>query len=801
MPPLGLVLDRSRWALVPPADQPVVARINGWLARIAWFALAGAAFGLILVPVHPDGERDTAAVALIATIAGLATVLLGRLATAALAWPQRRTATGVLLVSLVLWAIGASILTVAPDSGLGRFPAPGENLFLGAYALLVMFLMLDSTGRGRVDVAAATEAAVIVGGAICVAGTVLLSPAAARIHGEGIGPLLALLYPLIDLLLASAVLADLLLHRRGWSRQSVGLLLGFSLLAGSDSAFGWDVSGGSFDFGVVPILGYAVGLTLIVQGACGPRPEVPARSGRYPVVLPFMAALVAVEVLAFSPPGVRYLYLVVPAVVTLLAAGARLTLALREAQGATEAYRLSLTDDLTELPNRRALMARVHAEAPPGTPMTLLLLDLDRFKDVNDTLGHIAGDHVLQQLSERLRDHLGDVLVARLGGDEFAIVMESGDEDAALQAAARIGELVAQPLEVYGHTFIMHSSVGVAISHHQDTRADLLRRADVAMYQAKTQRMGALLYDPDRDEFTTERLKLAEFLRRGIPAGQLRVWYQPQVSTLTHRLTGVEALVRWEHPELGVLQPSGFLTIARQTGLMPVLTETVVQLVLDDITHWQQAGARFHVSLNIAPPELLNPALLERVLEQIDAARLPAGTLVLEVTEDSLLTDPERARLALLEIRRHHVQVAIDDYGTGYSSLAYLRDLPVHELKLDQSFVTRIRTDQRSRIIVASTNQMAQGLGLRTVAEGVENAQIAETVRELGVDVMQGFFIARPMPADDLLSWLEQWHQLPGPPVRAAAPLPPQPRGEIPNAATAPAPARENPDPRARPTG
>jgi EAL domain-containing protein (putative c-di-GMP-specific phosphodiesterase class I) len=278
------------------------------------------------------------------------------------------------------------------------------------------------------------------------------------------------------------------------------------------------------------------------------------------------------------------------------------------------------------------------------------------------------------------------------------------------------------------------------------------------MYQAKTTRSGALRYDPERDEFTTERLKTAEHLRIGIPAGQLRAWYQPQVDARTHRLTGLEALVRWEHPELGLQSPDAFLPTARQSGLMPLLTETVVQLVLDDVTGWLAGGFTGQVSFNIAPPELLNSSLLERLLARIDAAALPPDTLILELTEDSLLADPERARRALLEICRHRVQVSIDDYGTGFSSLSYLRDLPVHELKLDRSFISALRTDPRSRIIVASTNQMAQGLGLRTVAEGVADAEIAQTVSELGIDVMQGYFIAAPMPAGQVNGWTTRWH-------------------------------------------
>jgi diguanylate cyclase (GGDEF)-like protein len=766
VPLLGLLVRHGRRLVYPRPGRSPAARVCDWFGRAAWLTVAASAIGLALIPgpsgTGPDTGRSTAPAALTAFTAALALVLLGRLAVAMIAWPARRTAAGVLLLAIVLWEIAGSVMTAAPQAELVGFPAPGEGFFLGAYALIAAFLILDTAHQGpQVTVARireATEATVTVGGAVCLAGLVLLTPVSQRLEGQGVGPLLALLYPLLDLLLASVVLGDLIVRRRRWGRSSASLLAGFVLMAGADTFYGWQLSRGHFDFGVALILTWAIALTLIVAAACGPRPVTDPGGRRQPVSLLIGAALVAMTILALSPPQLRNLYLTGPAVITLLAAGARLVMALREAQGATEAYRLSLTDDLTELPNRRALVARIQAGEPAGSALTLLLLDLDGFKDVNDTLGHVAGDHVLRQIARRMRAHLDDdTLVARLGGDEFAVVLATGQEAAAMRAAARIRDLVAEPMEVQGHTFLMAASVGVAISRHPETRTDLLRRADIAMYQAKATRTGALMYDPDRDEFTTERLKTSEYLRLGIPAGQLRVWYQPQVRAAGGRLAGAEALVRWEHPELGLLPPAAFLGIARQSGLMPLLTETVVDLILADLRAWNRAGARFPVSFNVAPPELLNPALLERLLERIDAAALAPNSLVLEVTEDSLLADPERARLALLEISRHQVEVAIDDYGTGFSSLSYLRDLPVHELKLDQSFIGRIRTDPRSRIIVASTNQMAQGLGLRTVAEGVETAPIAETVRELGIDLLQGYFIARPMPADELLRWTADW--------------------------------------------
>jgi diguanylate cyclase len=753
-------VGRGWRALLPPPDQSRAARISDWFGRFTWIGLAISGIAMISIPVQQGAGRQVAESATFGTVVGMFVIFLIRLVSAAIAWRERRPATIALALSIVFWAIGSSILTSTSQPDLLSFPAPGEMFYLGSYALMAIFLLLDmvNRGRGRVSLTTAVEAVVTVGGAVCVAGALLLTPVSAQLDGRGFGALLALLYPLLDLLLAAVVLADLVLQRRSWSRQSLTLLTGFTLLAAADSTFVWNLAGGAYDFGPVLSLCWALALALLVSGACGPRQKIAPQAASRTVFPPFVAALIAVIVLVFTPTNVENLYLVVPAVLTLLGAGARLGLALREARGAAEAYRLSLTDDLTGLPNRRALLGRVQAENTRDIPIALLLLDLDGFKDVNDTLGHVAGDHVLRLIARRLRLEVShEAMVARLGGDEFAITLQTSDEAAAMRAAEWVREVVAGPVEVQGHTFIMSASVGVAISSSAQTRTDLLRRADIAMYQAKTTRAGSLMYDPDRDEFTTERLKTAEYLRVGVPAGQLRAWYQPQVDATSRELIGLEALVRWEHPELGVLAPAAFLNIARQSGLMPLLTETVVELVLNDAKRWLRLGLGVQVSFNIAPPELLNASLLERLLTRIDDAKLPPETLILEVTEDSLLADPERARRALLEIRQHDVQVSIDDYGTGFSSLSYLRDLPVHELKLDRSFISAVRTDPRSRIIVASTNQMAQGLGLRTVAEGVEDAEIAQTVRELGINVMQGYYIARPMPAEEVPLWAGEW--------------------------------------------
>jgi EAL domain-containing protein (putative c-di-GMP-specific phosphodiesterase class I) len=279
----------------------------------------------------------------------------------------------------------------------------------------------------------------------------------------------------------------------------------------------------------------------------------------------------------------------------------------------------------------------------------------------------------------------------------------------------------------------------------------------VAMYEAKGSRSGALFYDAARDSFSRQRLRMAEELRRGIDEGQLVVWYQPQIDARTREVVALEALVRWDHPKDGLLPPIAFLPDARRSGLMLALTDVVMRSVVADARRWADQGLDLRVSMNCAPPELLGGALLPRLFDAIERADLAPDTLTIEVTEDSFVADPEHARQILYELREHNVQAAIDDYGTGFSSLAYLRDLPVHELKMDRSFISTLLSDPRSRVIVDSTNQMAHAMGLRLVAEGVEDAEIAETLAGLGIDVLQGYHIGRPMPSVQIADWVQQW--------------------------------------------
>jgi diguanylate cyclase (GGDEF)-like protein len=586
-----------------------------------------------------------------------------------------------------------------------------------------------------------------------------VTPVADDFARQGVPLLVALTYPASDVLLMAIVVGQVMLRKRATSTGTAILLGGLVLLTVADvlgSAV--NITKGAYTYSLLGDFAWCLGFILIAESACLPRrePRVAGEGspagGRVTVV----SAAVALGVLAFQPGGAARPYVVVPAVVTFLAAGARLVIALREARGAAEAYRLSRTDELTGLPNRRAVITDLVAKMSSRDPLTVMLLDLDGFKEINDSLGHGSGDALLQIIARRLRYALpDDIMAARLGSDEFALVLAEADPAVLLEIADDMRRLIRRPIQLDGLEIAVEASVGIAVRTEEiATKGDLLRCADVAMVQAKQARVGALLYDPAQDEFSRSRLALAEELRNGLERGQLVVWYQPQVDAASGQVVSVEALVRWKHPTQGLLAPFAFLPAARRAGLMPRLTEVVLENAIRDLARWLVRGIDLSVAVNIAPPELLGGTVLPELGAVLAREGVPADRLVIEVTEDSFLADPEHARRVIQELRVQGVQVSIDDYGTGFSSLAYLRDLPLQELKIDRTFVKDILSDRRSWMIVKTTNQLAHGLGLRTVAEGVEDDDLRRELATIGVDVLQGYLFARPMPPEHLVEWL-----------------------------------------------
>ncbi|MGY1840247.1 MULTISPECIES: putative bifunctional diguanylate cyclase/phosphodiesterase [unclassified Modestobacter] len=437
----------------------------------------------------------------------------------------------------------------------------------------------------------------------------------------------------------------------------------------------------------------------------------------------------------------------------------RSALTLHDVHDLHTARTLASTDELTGLANRRALMvdgARLVAEASARHPLALLLLDLDGFKEVNDTLGHHAGDALLRQVGPRLAAVLrpGDLLV-RLGGDEFAVLLPGTGLTEAAETAHRLRERLLEPFPVADVRLHVGVSIGVAAAPVPATDLQqLMHHADVAMYTAKSHRDGVRVYAPEPGSGTGDRLQTIEELRAGLARGELEVYLQPQVAAAGGAVMGAEALVRWRHPVRGLLAPADLLPAAEQAGLLRPLTDTVLDLALAAASGWW-ADTPVPVAVNLSAANVTDLDLPAKVAELLDRHGLPPAALTLELVEDTLMSAPERGRTVLAGLRGLGVRTSIDDYGTGQSSLAHLRHLAADEIKLDRSLTAAVTSDARAAAVVRHTVALTHDLGLDVVAEGVEETATATTLAELGCDAIQGWCIAHPMPVADFRSWLQ----------------------------------------------
>ncbi len=434
-----------------------------------------------------------------------------------------------------------------------------------------------------------------------------------------------------------------------------------------------------------------------------------------------------------------------------LVAAASRTLQRQAAQNAWLAHH----DTLTGLGNRvqflQAVESRLHADGAAA----VLLLDLDRFQEVNDALGHESGDLLLRAVGKRLTDAVGERGLARLGGDEFALVVERPGVDPARQVGEEVRAALEAPFEVAGLTLDVRASVGIAVAPlHGEDAETLLRRADVAMYAAKRRRAGVVVYAQEHDHHSPRRLALATEMRRALKAGELVLHYQPQLDLRTGEVVAVEALVRWQHPTLGLLPPSEFLPVIETTELMRPLTLHVLELALAQVAAWEERGLRLDVAVNVSARSLHDRRLPGEVLAALERHGLEPARLELELTESALLDDPAGAATVTQRLYVSGVRMAVDDFGTGYASMAYLRQLPLDALKIDRSFVAALPQGGQDAVIVRFSVDLARTLGMRVVAEGVEDDAVLAALTELGVDLAQGFGIARPMPADALAAWM-----------------------------------------------
>ncbi|GAC1317910.1 MAG: hypothetical protein NVSMB2_12190 [Chloroflexota bacterium] len=423
------------------------------------------------------------------------------------------------------------------------------------------------------------------------------------------------------------------------------------------------------------------------------------------------------------------------------------------------------TDELTGLPNRTALHQRLQQLVGPKGHVvqrqaaSLLLIDLDRFKDVNDTLGHQAGDVVLQQVARRFRDivHTSDA-VARLGGDEFAVLLSGSGIAGAVRVAQKLIHSLDAPLMFGGTPLDIGASIGITVlSGDGDTPATLLRQADVAMYESKRKRSGYECYTPELDGNTSERVSLLGELRPAIADGQLVLHFQPKIGMQERRIVHAEALVRWQHPVRGLVPPDIFIPLAEQSGLVHPLTEWVLDAALAQYRVWRNGGRIIPLAVNVSAQNLHEPTFEESITTLLRKHDIPAGDLTLEITETSVLQDPEHATQVLGRLQTLGIRIAIDDFGAGHSALAYLKQLPVDELKIDRSFVRDLAHSPRDGAIVGAAIELGHRLGFSVVAEGVEDKATWDQLRLLGCDIAQGYYMARPLAPHALEAWIDQW--------------------------------------------
>lgn len=421
-------------------------------------------------------------------------------------------------------------------------------------------------------------------------------------------------------------------------------------------------------------------------------------------------------------------------------------------------------DILTDLPNRRQLVdeLQVMLDRRYGSKfVALALLDIDRFKEINDALGHPSGDAVLQMIAVRFREQMPDTVVARIGGDEFAVAAENlPHAQAALALATRIEDVLADPFEVAGISVSVRPSIGIALGPDDGRTADeLLQHADVAMYVAKRTGSGRRLYSRNLDHYSPDRLSLAGELRDAIEqaTGDVHLAFQPKLDLRTDEITGVECLVRWKHPDRGFVPPGEFLPIIENTELIAPLTWLVLDQALSTCATWRRHGLEIQMAVNISARTIGQPELFDRVVAALEKHQLPASALELELTESALLGDHSVAAENVARFRELGVSIAIDDFGTGYASIGYLTTMPISGLKIDRSFVDNMFSDEAAAAVVNFSLGLGQQLHLQITAEGIEDEATLEELRRLGCHTAQGYFISRPLGATEFLHWLLAW--------------------------------------------
>ncbi len=664
----------------------------------------------------------------------------------------------------VLWAVWIEHLPNPP------IPSICDGMWLTLYpACYIGIVGLARVRERRVPARMWLDGIIAGLGIAAIGAAIVVRPVLATVSGGTAAVITEMAYPLCDLLLAALVVGVLAL--RGWrlDRMWAMLGIGFIALAAADCMYALQVAGGASAPSSLTNMSYDIGVMLLALAAWQPGATLEADTVPSSSVLAIPAAFTvsALGLLIYDHFSRLDPIALALAMGTMLFAFARTALTFRDVRALAETRRQALTDDLTSMPNRRHFLRRVRdgiiASRATGASVALLIVDLDHFKELNDTLGHDAGDQLLRQVGERLRTVLRATdTAARLGGDEFGVLLSDPcDGDTAALVAEKILKTIAQPFPIKSVGLRVTASIGVALfPEHAENDEQLMQHADVAMYEAKAAQSGYACYARERDKHSLERLTLAGELSHALENGEIEAHFQPKADAGSRRIVGVEALVRWQHPVRGLISPAEFVTVAEQAGLGRALTRRMLGLALSQIRIWRDAGFDLHVAVNTTVADLQDTQFPAEVAQTLADHGLPPEALVLEVTENMVLADPVRVGDVLAQLGELGLGLSLDDFGTGFSSLTHLKSLPVGEVKIDRSFVGRMTTDPVDAAIVQATIQLAHSIGIRVVAEGIEDQVTWSSLVANRCELVQGYALSRPLPANELETLLRAQPQL-----------------------------------------
>ena len=657
----------------------------------------------------------------------------------------------------VWWTIVVRPLKNAP------YPSLSDYLWLSSYLFLVagiVSFVFASWVHIRLSIMLDAAICALACGAVAAGfafGTILKASS-----GSGGAVATNLSYPVLDLVLF--VLTVTALGLRGWhvDLRTVLLAAAFVVFGATDTFYLLRVAANTYVQGTILDTGWLVAFTLIaVASRCTSRPVPPTGHSWGLVTLPVGASAVSLSLLVYAAVVDLNPLAVGLAAAGLTLAGIRMAVTFREVVSLYGVKEQAYTDELTGVGNRRRLVDHLDNKAEADDGFAVLAIDLDRFKDVNDTFGHPAGDEVLRFVAGRVSSNLRDSdLLTRIGGDEFTVVLGRQNLDDATGIALRLLESLRSPFVLSFGTVAIDASIGIAVwPDHGGSADELLRRADEAMYTAKRDGTGVEIYRPGASEPNEGERRLLQQLRHHGLDGQLVLYFQPKVELATGAIHGAEALVRWNHPERGILLPAEFLPLCEGTGLMRRISQWVIDAALQQTSKWLAAGHHVPVAINISAADLEDAALAEFTASTLSRYNVPASLITFEITETTLISHPARAAEVIRHLGVLGVEVSLDDFGTGFSSLSHLTDFALSELKLDRRFVSDL-ANPSAEIVVRSITNLAHALGLRVVAEGIEDPELASRLRAIGCDVGQGFLWSRAVPAAEFIDFLTSTRDL-----------------------------------------